>query len=1070
MAPTTDIHFMPDAISNRRPMRCPPRVRATGGARIGGVWTVLGVALSMLSPAMVKPTAIAAAQPAETPTAPEASNAPAEAGAVAGDEAGAPAVSGAESRPVTAGRVAALFDFEERAFNAEPVPRNWFRAQNDPPRRERPGYPNWNRAAFDHRQGRSGSSSVYLPVNGGSTSMRLAGSVIPIFPNADYVVTCAVRTDELRHARAVVRARFLDAMSQPIDGAEFVSEPALSPGQWTTLHVALPSHAGAGEARLLSPDAARPVPAFLQVDLEVLQPEQLSDNARLRQHEVWPQDLSGGAWFDDVAVFQMPRLEISARGGRSIVVAPEPVVFSAEVRDLTGQTMTARLRVVDMDGRVVASEDRTLGVGGGVFDWTPTLPSLGWYRATIEVLADSALVGQASASAVWIDSWGQEDLPAGVRRDRTFGVEAGELSPEAQVLLPGLLRSAGMGSVSVPVDLERMLSSSRNPSDAAAPGVRLNERTATVQRLGTTGAMLDRMLRDGMDITAVLPRIPNALARELRLDPSQPQELLDAATSAWLPLVQPLLDTYGHGQRISRWQLGASVGELDAASAGMDRTQRRLGIFRGVLNKSVPGPVLVQAWRAELPVLGAEIAGPKSNAGRVKRGDRPPPPVPNVRVLDALSVRVPASFSSGSIGELAERIMSEPAVSGSTLAAQPAERTIVLELPSVEQYGERAAVVELARRTVRWWQALEPALAAGQGRVPPRLMIARPWRETGVSRRVLSPGPELAVWANLARRLSGQTVVGTIDTIPGVTALVLAPARRQSTDLTTARATGTIVAWNETAQGDRAVVRGYFAPADSVLTLVDIFGNRRVLSPIDEGGQFEIPVGDIPVFIEGVDAELAQFALGFSVDPAFVPAVSAVHGHSIVLRNPWPVRISGEVSLPPQQGAANRRAWTFSPTSPMPFTIAPGGTTRLPFSFAFNASEEAGERRLSAIVRLNADREYPPMRLGAPITIGLADLDMQVTAALGPRIDGPDVIVTATVTNTGTTARTLQVDFAPPDLPRQQQPISNLAPGESAVRRFVLPRAAVALSGRRLRVTLSDVDGPERLNRFAEVP
>ncbi|MFO0138613.1 MAG: hypothetical protein ACK535_11445, partial [Cyanobacteriota bacterium] len=76
------------------------------------------------------------------------------------------------------------------------------------------------------------------------------------------------------------------------------SEPALSPGQWTTLHVALPSHAGAGEARLLSPDAARPVPAFLQVDLEVLQPEQLSDNARLRQHEVWPQDLSGGAWFD----------------------------------------------------------------------------------------------------------------------------------------------------------------------------------------------------------------------------------------------------------------------------------------------------------------------------------------------------------------------------------------------------------------------------------------------------------------------------------------------------------------------------------------------------------------------------------------------------------------------------------------------------------------------------------------------------------------------------------------------------------------------------------------------------
>ncbi len=1014
--------------------------------------------MAMFTPAMVKPTAIAGAQP-QGPA--DAGGAMGQAGAEEGQN-----QAGAENRPVTAGRVAALFDFEEQAFNAEPVPRNWFRAQNDPPRRERPGYPNWNRAAFDHRMGRSGSSSVYLPVNGGSTGLRLAGSVIPIFPNADYVVTCAVRTDELRHARAVVRARFLDATSQPIDGAEFVSEPALSPGQWTTVHVALPSHAGAGEARLLSPDVARPVPAFVQVDLEVLQPEQLSGSAALRAHEVWPQDLSGGAWFDDVAVFQMPRLELSARGGRAIVVAPEPVVFSAEVRDLTGQKMTARLRVVDMDGRVVASEDRVLGVGGGEFDWTPTLPSLGWYRASIEVLADSAVVGHASASAVWIESWGQNETGAGVRRDRTFGVEAGELSAEAQVLLPSLLRSAGIGSVSVPVDLERMLATSRTPEGDT--GVRPNERTATVARLGTTGAMLDRLLRDGMDITAVLPRIPSSLARELRLDPSQPQELLDADSKAWLPLVQPLLDTYG--QRINRWQLGASAGELDAASAGMDRTQRRLGVFRGVLNKSVPGPVLVQAWRAELPVIGAEIAGPRASVGRVKRGDRPPPPVPNVRVLDSLSVHVPASFASAPIGELAQRIMSEPAVAGSELGSRPAERTIVLELPAIEQFGERAAVVELARRTVRWWQALEPALAAGQGRLPPRLMIAEPWRETGLSRRVLSPGPELAVWANLARRLSGKTVVGTIDTIPGVTALVLAPVRRQSTDLTAARATGTIVAWNETAQGDGAVVRGYFAPADSVLTMVDVFGNRRVLSPIDEGGQFEIPVGEVPVFIEGVDAELAQFALGFSIDPAFVPAVSAVHEHSIVLRNPWPVRISGEVTLPPQQGASNRRAWTFSPTSAIPFTIAPGGTTRLPFSFAFNASEEAGERRLSAIVRLNADRAYPPMRLGAPITIGLQDLDMQVTASLGPRIDGPDVIVTATVTNTGTTVRTLQVDFAPPDIARQQQPISNLAPGESAVRRFVLPRAAATLSGRRLRVTLSDVDGAERLNRFAEVP
>src|SRR5690606_24149703 len=82
--------------------------------------------------------------------------------------------------PGKARRIVRIFDFEE-PDNPDPVPRDWFRAQ-ETPTRPRPGFPLYNEARFDRTGGRGGGSAVMIPIKGGSNSLRLMPGVIPVLP------------------------------------------------------------------------------------------------------------------------------------------------------------------------------------------------------------------------------------------------------------------------------------------------------------------------------------------------------------------------------------------------------------------------------------------------------------------------------------------------------------------------------------------------------------------------------------------------------------------------------------------------------------------------------------------------------------------------------------------------------------------------------------------------------------------------------------------------------------------------------------------------------------------------
>lgn len=968
------------------------------------------------------------------------------------------------SRPEASGRVVRFFDFEERAdpsaanFNPEPVPVGWFRAQHAPPIRERPGFPQANRAGYDTSVAHSGRVSIKLPTSGGSTALRLSGSALPVFPNADYMASAFVRTDGVRDARAFLFAQFLDGSGKPIPGSERRSAPIVSPNAWTPVTVQLSgAYAGA---------------AFVQVELQLLQPELFLPPPVAPEHHVWAEDRAAAAWFDDLGVYQAPKVSLvpgGVDGGTAMIVsreAPPPPLMTATVRDLTGEPMRVKLTLRDLDERVLATDERMLGAGGGQFEWSPKLPRPGWYRADMELYTSDILIGSRRTQFVWARPLDLAALgiptPTGRQAER-FSVAISRFQPGQYASLPELLHATGAGAVTIPL----WPAGEEAAEDPAGPLRRAFR------------AMIDSLLAENKSITLWLSAISGRTAGALRLDPGDPLALVTQGQKDWLPTLRSVLDQYG--QRINQWQIGSAQQRDTLLRADLGK---RIGGFREILSKLVPGPQLVLPWQAEWGWPGAEAGA----------------------ALDSLAMTYPVSYSASAATQTVKAWSEQSARS----AAGQSRLTVNIETLPLDVYGPRAQAIDLAQRAISLWAALpsegegHAAVGGGAnasasaggggggrtgangatagrvitpratslGRMPPRLQLTDPVvfdaDGAGVSATAL-PEASVAVWRSLVTHLAPRRAVGELPAPAGVRCIIFADANPASqSDASSGVTTGALALWAETPEGQGAPITAYLGLGR--LHSVDLFGNVTPLEAADAAGKYRIAAREMPVFIEGIDPNLALFIQGFRIEPDFVPAVAAEHEHELVVTNPWPVRVTGEVLLVPPSGTAGQRAWRFTPTSGMPIALGPGETQRLPFAFAFSAAEEAGPRQISAIVKLTADRVYPPLRISAPITIGLRDLELLPTAMLGPTPTGPDVIVTATVVNTGSTTRTLQLDVAAPEHAPQRQPVSNLGPGETAVRRFGFPGSAAGLSGKRVRITLSDADGNERLNKVVAVP
>ena len=421
------------------------------------------------------------------------------------------------ARAVEVSRVLKTFDFEERSLgNDETLPMHWVKLTGQ-------GLPHYVNGQLSTDRHRSGNYSFRFDLNGGSLIYRYGAGLIGVQRGAHYHIDGYCQTTPMAHARARITAYLVD-----VDGRFIQNSIAHSP-----LYAA--SQADTDWKKLsLEVSADSPAAASLVIELELLQPELYTTPTTARP--LFPQDIRGSVWWDDVAVSQVP--EISLRTGKpgNVFDRNEPVRLGILVSDRSTDDLVAKVSVRDAEGREVYQRtgrpeiQRESGAdtarGGTVLELPKLKP--GWYQTQLAMSSGGRSLGIQNISFVILPDHVEPGRP-----DPRFGFIATDLPFDAWESLPQTLPMLSAGRVKLAVwnedgDVEQ------------AHGVAFDRLLGKLTELGITP-------------TACLMNIPQRISQS-QGEPDWKQ-LLKMPAEQWKPDLAFLISR--HANHLDRWQLGA---------------------------------------------------------------------------------------------------------------------------------------------------------------------------------------------------------------------------------------------------------------------------------------------------------------------------------------------------------------------------------------------------------------------------------------------------------------------------------------------------------------------------------
>ncbi|MGD1277855.1 MAG: hypothetical protein ABR964_11620 [Tepidisphaeraceae bacterium] len=429
----------------------------------------------------------------------------------------------AAAAPPDVSRVLKSIDFEERRLgNHEELPMHWVKLEG-------PGLPHYVNGFLSDDRSRSPTHSFRFDLNGGSLIYRYDPHELPVQNGAHYRVEVYVQTTVLPHARARMTAYFTDLDGHPLPD--------------TTVHSELYAAARDGEdwhklSIELTADDKRA--AFLTVELELLQSSLYAPNI-LGERTLFPQDIYGTAWFDDLTISQVPRVLLSTGRPGNIFRLSDPLRLSVAVNDRFTDDLAAQLVIHDAAGAMVYQQSGALDMaaagdqGAAAKQASIVLPPLrpGWYDAALVMTCHGQFVGQQDLHLIRLP-----DDQSPPRPDPRFGLIATELPFDGWSQLPELLPLLAAGRVKLAVwnqdgDIQQV--------DAIA-----------------FDALLQRLEELGITPTACLTGLPPSVSA--KIGGGQWTQLLKVSPELWRQDLAYLVSR--HAAHLDRWQIGA---DRDAA-------------------------------------------------------------------------------------------------------------------------------------------------------------------------------------------------------------------------------------------------------------------------------------------------------------------------------------------------------------------------------------------------------------------------------------------------------------------------------------------------------------------------
>lgn len=461
-------------------------------------------------------------------------------------------------------RVLKAFDFDERKLgNYETMPRGWRQIRE-------PAYPRFLTPRFDVEVGHTAPPSFRFTLAGGSLGATYLARDIDVYPDAEYQVVCWIRSVGLVHARARLTACYMDHAFHKIVESETASACVGGKGQndaWVQVSIRLP--AGFEKARWIGLSCLVEQSAHSSMAPDDLRP-------------IDHRDVRATVWFDDIVVLRLPRVSLEAGGPAGLFASDAPAECVARVADITAQDVSAKLEVVDGEGRTLQSHAMpVVGLEEAGVKLSFGKLSAGWYKAVLSADVGEGIVLKREQPFVQLSPDLQTPPGPGVG----FGLILDDPVATDPRVCERLLSVAACGILKIP--LWR-----RDLDDAAV----LNGDSSLNQLLGNLRGR-------GVTLVGVLEEPPDSLARLCGHPKLSLMEVLSRPPEQWRPYLAFVSAHYG--RQFAAWQVGADddsvTGEGAMLARAVANVRAELKPLIGSAELAVPRPISVAEGAAGFP-------------------------------------------------------------------------------------------------------------------------------------------------------------------------------------------------------------------------------------------------------------------------------------------------------------------------------------------------------------------------------------------------------------------------------------------------------------------------------------
>jgi hypothetical protein len=326
--------------------------------------------------------------------------------------------------------------------------------------------------------------------------------------------------------------------------------------------------------------------------------------------------------------------------------------------------------------------------------------------------------------------------------------------------------------------------------------------------------------------------------------------------------------------------------------------------------------------------------------------------------------------------------------------------------------------------------------------------ILAAWR--GGAARILAPlnhGPQgfdapALAWATLGSALEGRSFAGELHASMTATCLVAQGERGML-----------IVAWSDHPEGVEQIDLSLGAARVAVESV-----DGSTWSVSNSEGVHAIELTSTPILIRDADSAVVRLASSLAFKPPDVESRRGPQEIQINLENPFDFAVDGTLELLAPDG------WSFEP-SRTKVHMAAHGMGRVLATVRWERIPRLGVHSIPVRLKLHGDRVVDA-RIKVPVAIISPGLDIEAdwSVATSPITGRESVIVTMTITNQSDVAIDLEATAVAWRVGRKRVPVSNLLPGERAVRRFQFNVGLDRLAGTEIRLSVDEIDGPAALS------